>query len=165
VLGGPRPGHRAGPRLQASDKVGDWKAAQDEIRETVRREGWNPEAGAFTQYFGSAGLDASNLMMPIVGFLPADDPRMSATIDAVADRLTDERGLVYRYRTEGSPSTASTVSPRRSTRAHPKEHDHEGSRRCSPDSPWRFDDVSWTLATSGVSVDARTSPDGTEPAR
>jgi GH15 family glucan-1,4-alpha-glucosidase len=40
-------------------------------------------------------------MMPIVGFLPADDPRMTATIDAVAERLTDDRGLVYRYRTEG----------------------------------------------------------------
>jgi GH15 family glucan-1,4-alpha-glucosidase len=39
-------------------------------------------------------------MLPIVGFLPADDPRMLATIDAVAERLTDERGLVYRYRTE-----------------------------------------------------------------
>ena len=46
-------------------------------------------------------LDASNLMMPIVGFLPADDPRMLATIDAIAERLTDDRGLVYRYRTEG----------------------------------------------------------------
>ena len=39
-------------------------------------------------------------MMPIVGFLPADDPRMLATIDAIAERLTDDRGLVYRYRTE-----------------------------------------------------------------
>ena len=39
-------------------------------------------------------------MMPIVGFLPADDPRMLATIDAIEERLTDERGLVYRYRTE-----------------------------------------------------------------
>jgi len=39
-------------------------------------------------------------MMPMVGFLPADDPRMLATIDAVAERLTDDRGLVYRYRTE-----------------------------------------------------------------
>ena len=36
-------------------------------------------------------------MMPIVGFIPADDPRMKATIDAPADRLTDDRGLVYRY--------------------------------------------------------------------
>jgi len=40
-------------------------------------------------------------MLPIVGFLPADDPRMLSTINAIADRLTDERGLVYRYRTEG----------------------------------------------------------------
>jgi GH15 family glucan-1,4-alpha-glucosidase len=57
--------------------------------------------GAFTQYFGSDDLDASNLMMPIVGFLPADDPRMLATIDAIDKRLTDDRGLVYRGRTEG----------------------------------------------------------------
>src|SRR3712207_6635729 len=39
-------------------------------------------------------------MLPIVGFLPADDPRILATIEAIAERLTDERGLVYRYRTE-----------------------------------------------------------------
>jgi GH15 family glucan-1,4-alpha-glucosidase len=88
-------------RLQAADKVGAWKMAQDEIWQTVVSEGWNERAGAFTQYYDSADLDASNLMMPIVGFLPADDPRMLATIDAIADRLTDERGLVYRYRTEG----------------------------------------------------------------
>jgi hypothetical protein len=46
----------------------------------------------------SDDLDASNLMLAIVGFLPGDDPKMKATIDAIADRLTDERGLVYRYR-------------------------------------------------------------------
>ena len=40
-------------------------------------------------------------MLPIVGFLPATHPRMKATIDAIAERLTDERGLVYRYRTKG----------------------------------------------------------------
>jgi GH15 family glucan-1,4-alpha-glucosidase len=88
-------------RLQAAEKVGAWKRAQDEIWQTLLEQGWNDQAGAFTQYYGSADLDASNLMMPIVGFLPADDPRMLATIDAIADRLTDERGLVYRYRTEG----------------------------------------------------------------
>jgi GH15 family glucan-1,4-alpha-glucosidase len=87
-------------RLQAGHKVSEWKAAQDEIWETVVREGWNAEVGAFTQYYGSTDLDASNLMMALVGFLPADDPRMLATIEAIAERLTDERGLVYRYRTE-----------------------------------------------------------------
>ena len=63
------------------------------------REGWNEQVGAFTQSFGSTALDASNLMMAIVGFLPADDPRMLRTIDAIEAGLTDERGLVYRYRT------------------------------------------------------------------
>ena len=50
--------------------------------------------------FGSTALDAANLMMAIVGFLPATDPRMIATIDAIEERLTDDRGLVHRYRTE-----------------------------------------------------------------
>jgi alpha,alpha-trehalase len=86
--------------LGAGDRVEPWKASRDEIWETVIRDGWSEEAGAFTQYVGSTALDASNLMMPIVGFLPADDPRMLATIDAIAERLTDDRGLVFRYRTE-----------------------------------------------------------------
>jgi GH15 family glucan-1,4-alpha-glucosidase len=86
--------------LGAGDRVDRWKASREEIWETIVRDGWSDEAGAFTQYVGSNALDASNLMMPIVGFLPADDPRMLATIDAIAERLTDERGLVYRYRTE-----------------------------------------------------------------
>jgi alpha,alpha-trehalase len=88
-------------QLRAGDRVETWQHVRDEIRDTVLREGWSEEAGAFTQYFGSAELDASNLMMPIVGFLPANDPRMLATIEATERRLTDEHGLVYRYRTEG----------------------------------------------------------------
>ena len=59
----------------------------------------NERAGAFTQAFGSEDLDASALTLAIAGFLPGDDPRMKATIDAIAQRLTDKRGLVYRYRT------------------------------------------------------------------
>jgi GH15 family glucan-1,4-alpha-glucosidase len=83
------------------DKVAGWRRTRDKIHETVLREGWSEEAGAFTQFFGSTALDASNLMMPIVGFLPARDPRMLATIDATEQKLTDDAGLVYRYRTEG----------------------------------------------------------------
>jgi GH15 family glucan-1,4-alpha-glucosidase len=86
--------------LHAGDRVAAWTAAREEIAEAVLTQGWSDDAGAFTQYFGSTALDASNLMLPIVGFLRATDPRMRATIDAIADRLTDERGLVYRYRTE-----------------------------------------------------------------
>jgi GH15 family glucan-1,4-alpha-glucosidase len=60
--------------------------------------GWSDRVNAFTQSFGSDDLDASNLMLPLVGFLPADDPKVLATLDATEERLTDERGLVYRYR-------------------------------------------------------------------
>jgi GH15 family glucan-1,4-alpha-glucosidase len=84
-------------RLDAHDRVDDWKRTRDEIADAILTQGWNEKAGAFTQSFGSEELDASNLMMPIVGFLPADDPRMVATINATAERLTDDRGLVYRY--------------------------------------------------------------------
>ena len=84
-------------RLDALDRVDRWKATRDEIAEAIMTRGWNDEVGAFTQSFGSDDLDASNLMMSIVGFIPADHPRMRATIDETAARLTDERGLVYRY--------------------------------------------------------------------
>ncbi len=87
-------------RLEAADRVAGWIKTRDQIREAVERDGWSDQAGAFTQYVGSTELDASNLMMAIVGFLPADDPRMLATIDATEQRLTDDKGLVYRYRTE-----------------------------------------------------------------
>jgi GH15 family glucan-1,4-alpha-glucosidase len=87
-------------KIDASAKVDAWKQAREEIFEMVVRDGWSETAGAFTQYVGSDALDASNLMMPIVGFLPADDPRMVATIDAIEAGLTDDRGLVYRYRTQ-----------------------------------------------------------------
>ena len=87
--------------LGASDRVAGWTAIRDEIHRTVLQDGWSDNAKAFTQYVGSDELDASNLMMAIVGFLPADDPRMLATIDATEARLTDDRGLVYRYHTSG----------------------------------------------------------------
>jgi GH15 family glucan-1,4-alpha-glucosidase len=85
------------PQLSAEDRAGEWAAARDEIRAAILEHGWSDAAGAYTQAFGSEDLDASNLMLAITGFLRGDDPRMKATIDATAARLTDERGLVYRY--------------------------------------------------------------------
>jgi GH15 family glucan-1,4-alpha-glucosidase len=64
----------------------------------IIEEGWSDRAGAFTQAFGDDALDASTLLLPIVGFLPANDPKVRATVNAVAERLTDSSGLVYRYR-------------------------------------------------------------------
>jgi GH15 family glucan-1,4-alpha-glucosidase len=85
------------PRLGAADKVPGWTAAREEIRAAILEHGWSEKAGAYAQAFGGDDLDASNLMLACTGFLPADDPRMKATIDATAERLTDSRGLVYRY--------------------------------------------------------------------
>ena len=85
-------------QLGATDRVQTWARTKDQIRRAILRDGWSDRAGAFTQTFGSDDLDASNLMLALVGFLPADDPRVLSTIDATEERLTDTRGLVYRYR-------------------------------------------------------------------
>jgi GH15 family glucan-1,4-alpha-glucosidase len=84
--------------LDASDRVEAWKQTQAQIREAILTKGWSDKANAFTQSFGSDDLDASNLMLSLVGFLPADEPKVLATINATEERLTDKRGLVYRYR-------------------------------------------------------------------
>jgi GH15 family glucan-1,4-alpha-glucosidase len=83
--------------LGAQERVPRWRRVRDEIRAAIEEHAWNEEVGAYTQAFGSDVLDASTLMLPLTGFTPADDPRMLATIHAIGERLTDERGLVYRY--------------------------------------------------------------------
>jgi GH15 family glucan-1,4-alpha-glucosidase len=88
--------------LDASDRVAAWKHTQDQIRQAILTRGWSDRANAFAQSFGSDELDASSLVVPLVGFLPADDPRVLATINATEERLTDDRGLVYRYRSPDS---------------------------------------------------------------
>lgn len=85
-------------RLGAEDKVEAWSKVRDEIGTAILERGWSDEAGAFTQALGSTELDASVLMMPIVGFIDAKDDRMLSTIAAIEDRLTDDHGLVFRYR-------------------------------------------------------------------
>jgi alpha,alpha-trehalase len=85
-------------RLGAGDRLDFWTKTRDEIKDAILERGWSEPAQSFTQAFGSEELDASNLMMPIMGFLPADDPRMVATVRAIEERLTDDRGLVFRYK-------------------------------------------------------------------
>ena len=85
--------------LHAGERAAGWAAEADRIREEIVSRGWNGETGAFTQTLDGTELDAAVLMIPIVGFLPATDSRVQATIDAIARHLTDERGLVYRYHT------------------------------------------------------------------
>ena len=87
------------PSLGDYAKVEEWRAARDEIRDAVLGRGWSEKRGAYAQSFDSDELDAAQLLMPILGFLPATDERMRATIDAIANELT-ENGLVLRYRNE-----------------------------------------------------------------
>jgi GH15 family glucan-1,4-alpha-glucosidase len=83
--------------LGTPDRVERWEQAREEVAQAILTNGWSDEAGAYTQSFGSTELDASNLMLVCVGFLPPDDPRARATIEATIERLTDEHGLLYRY--------------------------------------------------------------------
>jgi GH15 family glucan-1,4-alpha-glucosidase len=75
-----------------------WRATRDEIHREVCDKGYDPERRTFTQYYGSQALDASILNIPLVGFLPGDDPRVTGTIDAVRDELGRD-GFVSRYST------------------------------------------------------------------
>jgi GH15 family glucan-1,4-alpha-glucosidase len=76
-----------------------WTTTRDAVRKTILERGYNEERGAFVQAFGTTALDAANLLIPLMGFLPADDPRVQSTIDLYLEELT-ENGLVYRYRTD-----------------------------------------------------------------
>ena len=79
----------------------EWRANRDELRELIERDGVDPESGAFVQSFGDGGkLDASNLMIPIVGFVEHVDPRARATAERIAAELSAD-GFVYRYVTDG----------------------------------------------------------------
>ncbi|MCL4538687.1 MAG: glycoside hydrolase family 15 protein, partial [Bacteroidetes bacterium] len=75
----------------------NWKKVRDEIKEAILEKGYDKDLGSFVQSFGSKTLDATSLMIPIMEFLPIDDPRMQGTLDATRAHLTTESGLVYRY--------------------------------------------------------------------
>ena len=73
------------------------RGAHNRIYETIMRKGYNSELGCFTQSFGSSEVDAANLLMPLVRFLSAKDPRMIGTLDRTMELLVSD-SLVYRYR-------------------------------------------------------------------
>ncbi len=75
-----------------------WRAVRSDIHQEICRRGWRESAGAFTQSYGDDRLDASLLLMPTVGFLPPDDPRVRSTVAAIERELTHD-GFVRRYPT------------------------------------------------------------------
>ncbi|WP_159793041.1 glycoside hydrolase family 15 protein [Puerhibacterium puerhi] len=90
--------------------VGRWRALADRIHADVCAQGFDPERNTFTQFYGSEGLDAALLLIPRVGFLPWDDPRVVGTVEAVQRELCED-GFVLRYapyadgRVDGLPGT------------------------------------------------------------
>ena len=87
------------PSLGEYASAAEWTAARDAVRQEILERGWSERRQAFAQSFGSDDLDAAQLLMPIVGFLPATEERMRSTIEAIARELTED-GLVLRYRNE-----------------------------------------------------------------
>jgi GH15 family glucan-1,4-alpha-glucosidase len=81
----------------------EWRTLRHDIFTEVTEKGYNQDVGAFTQYYGSDKLDASVLMIPLVGFLPPTDERVISTVEAIEDNLIDH-GFVLRYRTDDDGS-------------------------------------------------------------
>ncbi|HLJ34701.1 MAG TPA: glycoside hydrolase family 15 protein [Ktedonobacteraceae bacterium] len=90
-------GIRAAQQLNLEADLPRWCLVRDQIRADILMHGYNTSIGSFTQSYDDAALDASNLLLPLVGFIPPDDPRMRSTVDRMIDQLTDEHGFVYRY--------------------------------------------------------------------
>jgi GH15 family glucan-1,4-alpha-glucosidase len=78
--------------------IEQWKSLRQEIHDDICAKAYNPQRGAFTQYYGADALDASVLMMPLVGFLPISDPRIQGTVTAIERHLMAD-GFVLRYDT------------------------------------------------------------------
>ncbi|MHB8598046.1 MAG: glycoside hydrolase family 15 protein [Ktedonobacteraceae bacterium] len=90
-------GIRAAQQLGLEADMPRWCLVRDQIRADILTHGYNTTIGSFTQSYDDTALDASNLLLPLVGFIPPDDPRMRSTVDHILEQLTDEYGFVYRY--------------------------------------------------------------------
>jgi GH15 family glucan-1,4-alpha-glucosidase len=90
---------KAVERFGLEGPVERWRNLRATIHEEVCRKGFDPERNTFVQYYGGTELDASLLMIPLVGFLPASDPRVRGTVEAIERDLMAD-GFVLRYRTK-----------------------------------------------------------------
>ena len=93
---------KSAERFGLKGPVDRWAAIRDEIHREVCTRGFDAERGVFIQAYENNALDAALLRIPLVGFLPADDPRVVRTADAIASDLM-EGGFVLRYRPEETP--------------------------------------------------------------
>jgi len=96
-------GHETGPS-------GRWRNLRDQIQREVCERGYDAERGAFMQYYGASELDAAVLLIPELGFLPGDDPRVVSTVNVIKRELVTD-GLVRRYElAEGQKSSVDGLS-------------------------------------------------------
>ena len=89
---------KAARALDLPSDMERWRRVRAEIKQDVLANGYDAGRGAFMQAYGSKNLDASNLLLPLLGFIRADDPRMRSTIEAIERELTSPQGFVYRYK-------------------------------------------------------------------
>ncbi len=89
---------KAARALGVPGDVERWEALRQQIKEDVLEHGYDEGRGQFVQAYGSKNLDSAVLMLPLVGFLPGDDPRIRSTVQAIQRELTSAEGFVYRYK-------------------------------------------------------------------
>jgi GH15 family glucan-1,4-alpha-glucosidase len=89
---------RGAEQFKLPARLDEWRALRQRIHESVCRDGYNTQKQSFVQYYGGDSLDASLLLLPMVGLLPPHDPRIKGTVAAIQRELTID-GLVMRYRT------------------------------------------------------------------
>jgi GH15 family glucan-1,4-alpha-glucosidase len=87
---------RGAEKFKLTGRVEQWRALRQQIHDSVCEHGFSTAKNSFVQYYGGEELDASLLLLPMVGFLPADDPRIVGTVSAIQRELTID-GLVMRY--------------------------------------------------------------------
>ncbi len=78
-------------------RLGMWQSVRETIRLSILQNGFDDELNCFVQTFGSKNLDATGLLIPMMGFLPFDDPKVQGTIEAVKKHLSNDQGFIYRY--------------------------------------------------------------------
>lgn len=81
--------------------IAEWRQARDEVHAEICAKGYDEGSNSFVQYYGANVVDAALLQIPVLGFLPAADPRVQGTIARIERELMDD-GVVYRYRTDGA---------------------------------------------------------------
>jgi alpha,alpha-trehalase len=93
------------------DYANEWDTLRESIKKDIHKKGWNKKMQAFTQYYGSEDMDASNLLLESYGFISADDPKYKLTVKATKEHLCQDQ-LMYRYKNKddfGLPSSSFTI--------------------------------------------------------